>query len=216
MSTDAQYGQDTDTDTDVGGRYDEALAAVTRAGELDPCDTSRTAIRLAEREPEPHFVAGVVEQRLGTQTVDVRLKLLHRRRARGFLTRCRRLDPAHQEAERALRLLEEDVRAARGSRLSSAVLVLVATAVLAAAWVDFLWKHHVTAVMLTTLTPVLAGLVAVGFLLPVLTRLKLPGGMEADLTASIGQISRGPRGEVVPAAARTPAGNGPVGRTPRR
>ncbi|MFD8072890.1 tetratricopeptide repeat protein [Streptomyces sp. NPDC059718] len=176
---------------------------------------ARAAIRLAEREAEPHFVAGVVEQRLGTQTVDVRLKLLHRSRARRFLTRCRRLDPAHQDAERALRLLEEDARAARGSRLSSAVLVLVATAVLAAAWVDFLWKHHVTAVMLTTLTPVLAGLIAVGFLLPVLIRLKLPGGMEADLSASIGQISRGPRGEVVLASARTPAGNGPVGRMPR-
>ncbi|MFE0630690.1 tetratricopeptide repeat protein [Streptomyces sp. NPDC058864] len=181
----------------------------------DAGQEARTAIRLAEREAEPHFVAGVVEQRLGTQTVDVRLKLLHRRRAQRFLTRCRRLDPAHQDAERALRLLEEDSRAARGSRLSSAVLVLVATAVLGAAWVDFLWKHHVTAVMLTTLTPVLAGLIAVGFLLPVLIRLKLPGGMEADLSASIGQISRGPRGEVALTPARTPAGNGPVGRMPR-
>ncbi|WP_431960527.1 tetratricopeptide repeat protein [Actinacidiphila sp. bgisy160] len=181
----------------------------------DAAQEARAAIRLAEREAEPHFVAGVAEQRLGTQTVDVRLKLLHRRRAQRFLTRCRRLDPAHQDADRALRLLEEDARAARGSRLSSAVLVLVATAVLAAAWVDFLWKHHVTAVMLTTLTPVLAGLIAVGFLLPVLIRLKLPGGMEADLSASIGQISRGPRGEVVLASARTPAGNGPVGRMPR-
>ncbi|MGW3241180.1 tetratricopeptide repeat protein [Streptomyces sp. NPDC001070] len=181
----------------------------------DAGQEARAAIRLAEREAEPHFVAGVVEQRLGTQTVDVRLKLLHRRRAQHFLKRCRRLDPAHQDAERALRLLEEDARAARGSRLSSAVLVLVATAVLAAAWVDFLWKHHVTAVMLTTLTPVLAGLIAVGFLLPVLIRLKLPGGMEADLSASIGQISRGPRGEVVLTPARMPTGNGPVGRMPR-
>ncbi|WP_329188878.1 tetratricopeptide repeat protein [Actinacidiphila glaucinigra] len=181
----------------------------------DAGQEARAAIRLAEREAEPHFVAGVVEQRLGTQTVDVRLKLLHRRRAQRFLTRCRRLDPAHQDAERALRLLEEDARAARGSRLSSAVLVLVATVVLGAAWVDFLWKHHVTAVMLTTLTPVLAGLIAVGFLLPVLIRLKLPGGMEADLSASIGQISRGPRGEVALTPARTPAGNGPVGRMPR-
>ncbi|MFF7216261.1 tetratricopeptide repeat protein [Streptomyces sp. NPDC008238] len=181
----------------------------------DAGQEARAAIRLAEREAEPHFVAGVVEQRLGTQTVDVRLKLLHRRRAQRFLTRCRRLDPAHQDAQRALRLLEEDARAARGSRLSSAVLVLVATAVLGAAWVDFLWKHHVTAVMLTTLTPVLAGLIAVGFLLPVLIRLKLPGGMEADLSASIGQISRGPRGEVALTPARTPAGNGPAGRMPR-
>ncbi|MDX3354291.1 tetratricopeptide repeat protein [Streptomyces sp. ME01-24h] len=178
-------------------------------------EEARAAIRLAEREAEAHFVAGVVEQRLGTQTADVRLKLLHRRRAQRFLTRCRRLDPAHQDAERALRLLEEDARAAHGSRLSSAVLVLVATAVLGAAWVDFLWKHHVTAVMLTTLTPVLAGLIAVGFLLPVLIRLKLPGGMEADLSASIGQISRGPRGEVALTPARMPAGNGPVGRMPR-
>jgi len=69
--------------------------------------------------------------------------------------------------------------------------------------------------MLTTLTPVLAGLIAVGFLLPVLIRLKLPGGMEADLTASIGQISRGPRGEVVLTSARMPTGSGPVGRIPR-
>ncbi|MEU6342604.1 tetratricopeptide repeat protein [Streptomyces sp. NPDC046977] len=181
----------------------------------DAAQEARTAIRLAEKEPEPHFVAGVVEQRLGTETADVRLTLLHRRRAQRFLTRCRRLDPAHQDAGRALRLLEEDTRAARGSRVSSAVLVFVATAVLGAAWVDFLWKHHVTAVMLTTLTPVLAGLIAVGFLLPVLIRLKLPGGMEADLTASIGQISRGPRGVVVLTSARVPTGSGPVGRMPR-
>jgi tetratricopeptide (TPR) repeat protein len=172
----------------------------------------RTAIRLAEREPEPYFVAGVVEQRLGGQTVDVRLRLLHRRRAHRFLSRCRRLDPGHQDADRALRLLEEEGRAARGSALSSSVLVTVATAVLAAAWVDFVWKHHVTAVMLTTLTPILAGLIAIGFLLPVLVRLKLPGGMEADLTASIGQISRGPKGEVALTSTRISMGSGPVGR----
>ncbi len=39
-----------------------------------------------------------------------------------------------------------------------------------------------------TLTPVLVGLVAIGLVLPLLVRLKLPGGVEADLSAASGVV----------------------------
>lgn len=181
----------------------------------DAGQEARAAIRLAEREAEPHFVAGVVEQRLGTQTVDVRLKLLHRRRAQRFLTRCRRLDPAHQDAERALRLLEEDARAARGKPAEQrgpgagghrrARRGLGGLPVEAPCHRRDAHDAHPGAGRAHR-----GGVPAAGADPPQTAR-----GMEADLSASIGQISRGPRGEVALTPARTPAGNGPVGRMPR-
>jgi hypothetical protein len=113
----------------------------------------RRAVHLAADRPEAHFVAGVIEQRLCGQTADVRLRMFHRRRAKRFLTRCRQLAPAHRGTGRALRLLEEDDPLLRGSRLSGAVLVTIASALLAVTWTDCIWKHHVTVTMATTLTP---------------------------------------------------------------
>ncbi|WP_409465529.1 hypothetical protein [Amycolatopsis sp. GA6-003] len=60
----------------------------------------------------------------------------------------------------------------------------------------------------------------VGLVLPFLIRLKLPGGVEADLSASIRQISSGPAGEdtfgpgrfSVTAAAASPGPQGQLAR----
>jgi hypothetical protein len=85
----------------------------------------------------------------------------------------------------------------------------------------------VATVVISTLTPVLVGLVALGFVLPFLVRLKLPGGVEADLSASLNQVSSGPTGEVSIGPGRlvgrssdvaggsSPLGSGPRGELPR-
>jgi hypothetical protein len=95
------------------------------------------------------------------------------------------------------------------------VIVGTAFALLAAMWTDFLWKHHVTPVMITTLTPVLIGLMAIGFVLPLLIRFKFPGGIEADLSASLELISAGPPGHVTVNAPRFPSIANPTGQLPR-
>jgi tetratricopeptide (TPR) repeat protein len=173
------------------------------------------AIRLAAEQAEPYFVAGVAEQRLGNQTNNLRLQVLHRRHARGYFKKCEEKDPDHAETHHALRLLDQEIQAARGSGISAFALAGIATAILAVIWVDFVWKHHVTAVMATTLTPIMVGLIAIGLLLPLLVRLKLPGGMEADLSASLDQVSPGPTGQVSVDPPKFPSITGPTGQIPR-
>ncbi|MFE7387175.1 hypothetical protein [Streptomyces sp. NPDC057582] len=53
--------------------------------------------------------------------------------------------------------------------------------------------HHVTAVTVRTPIPALAGPMTIGLLPPVLIRLKLPDGMEADLPAGLDQVCAGLR-----------------------
>ncbi|POX43117.1 hypothetical protein C3486_02580 [Streptomyces sp. Ru73] len=182
----------------------------------DAVEEAAEALRLRADDPEASFVAGLAEQRLAADSGDVRLRALHRMRALAHFKRCRKLGGARQtEAGRALRVLEQEAAVARGGRLGSAVLVLVSVVVLAAVWGEFLWGDRVTPVMVSTLTPVFAGLIVLGFLLPLLIRVKLPGGLEADLSASLQQISQGPTGEVSPALLRFPTASGPVGQLPR-
>jgi hypothetical protein len=173
------------------------------------------AIRLAAEQAEPYFVAGVAEQRLGNQTNNLRLRALHRRHARGYFKKCEEKDPDHTENRHALRLIDQESQAARGGRISAFALAGIATVILAVMWVDFVWKHHVTAVMVTTLTPIVVGLIAIALLLPLLVRLKLPGGMEADLSASLDQVSPGPTGHVRVDPPKFPSITGPTGQIPR-
>jgi hypothetical protein len=49
--------------------------------------------------------------------------------------------------------------------------------------------------MLTVMTPLLLGMIVVGFMLPALVRLKF-AGVEAELTQPKEVISTGPKGEV--------------------
>jgi hypothetical protein len=68
--------------------------------------------------------------------------------------------------------------------------------------------------MIMTLTPVMIGLVALGLVLPLLIRLKLPGGVEADLAASLSQISSGPPGTPDPSGASAGFGRGDIAVSP--
>jgi tetratricopeptide (TPR) repeat protein len=175
---------------------------------------ARFAIRHGVNQAETHFVAGVAEQRLGAQTSEVRLKMLHRQRAFRHFKNSERREP-HGDASHAIRLLEQQTQAARASARRGGAMAFTAMAVLILMWVDFEWKHHATTVMVTSLTPVLVGLMAIGFLLPLLVRLKLPGGMEADLSASVELLSARPTGEFKISSRRLPAIARPTGQMPR-
>lgn len=124
-------------------------------------------------------------------------------------------------------LAEQSLAITRSSLAGSAALMVVSVALLVALWLGFFLTDKVTTVVISTLTPILVGLVAVGFVLPFLVRLRLPGGVEADLSASLSQVSAGPTGEVTigpgrlvgegfdRSPARTPLGVGPRGELPR-
>ena len=50
---------------------------------------------------------------------------------------------------------------------------------------------------LTVITPILLGLMVIGLLLPNLNKIKLPGGIEADISEpKTRDISSGPKGEI--------------------
>lgn len=128
------------------------------------------------------------------------------------------IDPGNVEAQRSLRIMEESLRITRSSTRGSVVVVSIGVATLLALWIAFFLSNKITGVMLMTLTPVLVGLVVIGLVLPFLIRLKLPGGVEADLTASIRQISSGPTGEETFGPGRfnvVAATTGPKGQLPR-
>jgi tetratricopeptide (TPR) repeat protein len=163
---------------------------------VEALSMAQDAIDAAGRESEPYFVAGVATFKIGENRTEVQSRPFHRRRAVRYLRRCVQLEPGHAEARRVLMLVRQSLRISRGSMLGSAVLIGISATLLLALWLGFFLKYQVTTVMLGTLTPVLAGMVALGFLLPFLVRLKLPGGIEADLSASLSQVSSGPTGDV--------------------
>jgi hypothetical protein len=89
--------------------------------------------------------------------------------------------------------------------------------ILGALWWEFIFTNKVPPLTLSTLTPVLVGLVIVSFLMPSLIRLKLPG-VEAELSASIRQVSSGPTGDEIFGPGKFGASvstNGPKGQAPR-
>ncbi|MGW7537612.1 tetratricopeptide repeat protein [Amycolatopsis sp. NPDC054798] len=181
---------------------------------------AQEAISLASKEAEPYFVAAVARYKLAESAGDFPAKPVQRRKAIRDLRRCVKLDPGNVEAQRSLQIMEESLRITRSSTVGSVVVVVVGIAALIALWVAFFLSGKITGVMLTTLTPVLVGLMVVGLVLPFLIRLKLPGGVEADLSASIRQISSGPTGEEtfgpgrfsVTAAASSPGPQGQLAR----
>jgi len=161
----------------------------------DALARAQEAISLAAHEAEPYFVAAVARYKLAESAGDFPAKPMQRRKAIRDLRRCVEIDPGNVEAQRSLQIMEESLRITRSSTVGSVVVVVVGVAALSALWTAFFLSDKVTGVMLTTLTPILVGLMVVGLLLPFLIRLKLPGGVEADLSASIRQISSGPTGE---------------------
>ncbi|MFF4893460.1 tetratricopeptide repeat protein [Micromonospora chersina] len=165
-------------------------------------------------EADPHYVAAVCKVRLSESTTAGTLgDARSRRQALQHLRRCLSTDEGHVDAQRLVQLLERDRRTARTAAFGTATVASVAMGLLAVMWTAFFLSDRVTVVMITTITPILVGLVAVAVLLPSLIRLKLPG-FEADLQAGLGQITSGPTGEVVIRPGNLAISTGPVGHAP--
>jgi len=158
---------------------------------------AQEAIAIAADEAEPFFLAGIAQRRISEATPDITGHLLQRRKAIKYLRDCLRLQPGHVDANRSLQILEKDLRTAYASRIASVTLTVISTAILAVLWTAFFLSTRITGAMLTTLTPVMAGLIAIGLVLPILTRVKLPGGVEADISATARYVSQGPTSEDV-------------------
>ncbi|WP_370963087.1 tetratricopeptide repeat protein [Amycolatopsis sp. cg9] len=206
------------------GRGDETQR---RDLHLEALSTARQAIELAANQPDPHYVAGVAAYKAGESGPQAQARPFYRRRALHHFRRCLHHDPEHIEARRVMALAEESLAITRNSLAGSATMIAVAGALLVTLWLGFFLTGKVTTVVISTLTPILVGLVALGFVLPFLVRLKLPGGVEADLSASLNQVSSGPTGEVSIGPGRlvgsssdgsatwSPLGTGPRGELPR-
>ncbi|MER7864407.1 tetratricopeptide repeat protein [Amycolatopsis japonica] len=163
---------------------------------LEAIALSQEAIELASHQSEPYFVAGIAAFKAGSQTNDVRLISLYRRKAVRYLKTCLTKDREHTEARRALALAEESLTIAKGSLYGSRALTWITALLLVGLWVGFFTTNKLDGVILGTMTAVLAGLFALSFILPLLVRVKLPGGVEADLSASLSQVSAGPTGDL--------------------
>jgi tetratricopeptide (TPR) repeat protein len=161
---------------------------------LDALAHTQEAISLASGESEPYFVAAVTRYKLAELSGDFSAKLIQRRMAVLDLRRAVRFNPSNIEAQRGLRVVEEALRISRSSTAGSVIVMTTGMIILGGLWAAFFVSDRVTSLMLTTLTPVLVGLIIVGFLMPFIIRLKLPG-VEADLSASIRQVSSGPTGD---------------------
>ncbi|WFE98582.1 tetratricopeptide repeat protein [Micromonospora sp. WMMD964] len=162
-------------------------------------------------EPDPYYVAAVCKARLGgISSVGAVGDAHSRRQALQHLRRCLKIDEGHVDAQRVVQLLERESRTARSAALGTATVAAVALGLLSVMWTAFFLSNRVTVVMITTITPILVGLVAVAVLLPSLVRLKLPG-FEADLQAGLGPITSGPTGDVAIRPGNLAISAGPVG-----
>ena len=186
--------------------YTEALAC------------AQEAVQLAASEPEPYLASAIARFKRAEAGIDLPARTIARRRALKDLRRCIELDPGQTEARRSLQIIEEGSGGQGPGNLASGVVVVVSIAVLVGLWVGFLALNKITATSVIILTPVLVGLLLIGLLLPLVTRVKLPGGVEADLAGSIRQISAGPTGEDAFGPGRfgvSPISIGPRGKIPR-
>jgi tetratricopeptide (TPR) repeat protein len=163
-------------------------------------------------EPDPYYVAGVCQVRLGGAVSGTLAGPGARRRAERHLRRCLAADERHVEAQRVIHQLETESRSARTAAAATAVVATVAVSLLAVLWTAFFLTNRISDIMITTITPILLGLIAVAVLLPSLVRLKMPG-FEADLQARTSQVTSGPTGDVVIRSGDLAISTGPAGYT---
>ncbi|MFL5401411.1 MAG: tetratricopeptide repeat protein [Gemmatimonadales bacterium] len=151
---------------------------------------ARQAIALHSDHPEPHFHAGIVCFKLK----DFGPALRHFRKTLSH-------DPCHFDAEQNERKLKalrwrEAIRT-RGGYLAGIILSSICLILLCLLWSLYLYppdnmaKGLITERIVQTTSPILLGLVFVAFLLPWLSKLKLPG-VEAELSQPQTSMSLGP------------------------
>ncbi|HYL98947.1 MAG TPA: tetratricopeptide repeat protein, partial [Blastocatellia bacterium] len=173
-----RFGDD-DKDTT---RYDEALRSVC------------AAIRINPLEAEPHFCRGIVE-----------FKAENYAQAYRAFEECLSLDPGRFDARRNLDIVKAKRQAegekslvTRWSPLFMWGLCIVA-AIMVSLCAFFGWPNaKVDKSTFTVAVPLLLGLAVVSLLLPYLSKLKLPGGFEANIVEHKKEemISYGPKGDV--------------------
>jgi hypothetical protein len=152
---------------------------------------------------------------MGSLTADARGRFGFRRRAAHHLRECVLRDSGHAEAQRNLQLLEREQKSAAPITWGGYAVASISFLLLSIIWIAFFFSDKVTALMLTTTTPVLVGMFMVSMLLPALIRLKLPG-FDAHLQAGVEEISPGPTGQVTFDPGRFTVTAGPSGQLPRR
>jgi tetratricopeptide (TPR) repeat protein len=169
------------------------------------------AIKIApSAEPDPHYVAAVCQVRLGGTVTGALAGPGARQRSVRHLRRCLAADERHVEAQRVIQLLETESRSVRTVAVGTAVVATVAVSLLTVMWTAFFLSDRISDVMITTITPILLGLIAIAVLLPSLVRLKMPG-FEADLQARSSQVTSGPTGDVVIRSGDLAISTGPAG-----
>jgi tetratricopeptide (TPR) repeat protein len=135
-------------------------------------DEVKLAKKAANGTADVYYHAGVIQRRLKEY-----------KRALDEFRTCLRRDPDNFDAQQSARALTEYLsdQSREKGRLdaATAMIVLVAFCHLVALWVLFL-RHQVSSTLVTTLAPVLIGLMIIGFLLESLVALRLPG-LQADL-----------------------------------
>jgi tetratricopeptide (TPR) repeat protein len=156
----------------------------------------RLAIAAQPKDPDAYFHAGVVC-----------FKQKDYRTARKFFKQCYDLDNTNVEAEQNVRkskalMLKELGRERIGVWVGSTVGI-TCLALLLVLWAIYLHQplpttkdaiRQIDSTMLLTLSPILLALVFVALLMPWLSKLKLPGGVEAEITQPKEQVSAGPTG----------------------
>ncbi len=160
----------------------------------DALDVLHKALHKNAGDPGLHHAAGYAEEALAqtTRNIDIIQRRYHVRKALYHFEKCQ--DPKNGQsdgapyrgaaaARREQRKLKLEQKTMRHEGFAPRAVAVMSAVVLAATWYYFIFgPHRVTAVMATTLTPILIGLTIVAFLLPLLVHLKLPGGFEADLS----------------------------------
>jgi tetratricopeptide (TPR) repeat protein len=192
------YQADTAQDNDLFAEaYQQAIEAVKNA---------------PPTESDPHYVAAVCQVRLGGTITGALGSPGAYRRALRHLRRCLATNENHVEAQRVIHMLENESRSVRTAAVGTAIVATVAISLLAIMWTAFFLSTKITDVMITTITPILLGLIAIAVLLPSLVRLKMPG-FEADLQARTSQVTSGPTGDVVIRSGDLAISTGPAGYT---
>ena len=159
---------------------------------------ARAAKRLKPGHPDPYYHIGII---LAKQK-DYRIALKY------FRT-CLVKDPQHDQAARNISRVRSHIRKERsGSHFWGGFCV----GVLSLSQLILLWyffsQNKVTATILSILIPVLLGLVVVGFLMPVLIKLKV-AGLEVGFSDQKEPVYQGPKGGIGFSFAPTTIPSGP-------
>ncbi|MGV8175023.1 MAG: tetratricopeptide repeat protein [Methanothrix sp.] len=156
----------------------------------DALAQAKKAIKIRPDHPDPYFHAGIAQY-----------KLRDFWNAKKSFESCLNRDEHYFEAERNIRiinplispLLMDPSKTAKGGLF----LELISVLLLIITWASYLYSEKdVSDTVLIAMNMASLGLIVIGFLLPTLAKLQLPGGFIAELSQTKETISSGPTGEI--------------------